>query len=97
MSAHQRIDEIDLRGKARDLPASGVCFVLGGLLLAGVPFGLLSSGRGLIDTAAEGEHVWIPYLLACSSPPRSCGNSACEARRYMALFTPHRTSSQLAG
>jgi multicomponent Na+:H+ antiporter subunit D len=67
MSAHQSIDERDLRGRARDLPASGVCFVLGGLLLAGLPFGLLSSGRGLIDTAAEGEHGWIPYLLALGS------------------------------
>jgi multicomponent Na+:H+ antiporter subunit D len=46
---------------------SGACFVVGGLLLAGLPFGLLSSGRGLIDAAAEGEHAWIPYLLALGS------------------------------
>ncbi|HEU5020158.1 MAG TPA: proton-conducting transporter membrane subunit [Pseudolabrys sp.] len=67
MSAHQDIDEIALRGKARDLPISGICFVLGGLLLAGLPFGLIDTGRGLIDKATEGVHAWIPYLLALGS------------------------------
>jgi multicomponent Na+:H+ antiporter subunit D len=67
MSAHQDIDEIALRGKARDLPVSGICFVLGGLLLAGLPFGLIDTGRGLIDKATDGVHAWIPYLLALGS------------------------------
>jgi multicomponent Na+:H+ antiporter subunit D len=67
MSAHQDIDEITLRGKARDLPVSGICFVIAGLLLAGLPFGLIDTGRGLIDKATEGVHAWIPYLLALGS------------------------------
>jgi multicomponent Na+:H+ antiporter subunit D len=67
MSAHQNIDEIALRGQARDLPTSGVCFALGGLVLAGLPLGLMNSGRELIDKSAEGAHLWIPYLLALGS------------------------------
>lgn len=85
MSAHQSIDELDLRGKAGDLRVSCVCFVVSGLLLAGLPFGLVSSGRALIDKAAEGEHVWIPYLLGLGSALTGAGVLRVAGRVFAGL------------
>ena len=46
------IDEIGLRGKGRDIWPAGLAMVLGGLLLAGLPLGLLDKATELIATAA---------------------------------------------
>jgi multicomponent Na+:H+ antiporter subunit D len=67
MSQHGDIDELRLRGKGRDLPLTGLVFGMGGLLLAGLPFGLMDDGRTLVDKAAEAGHAWIPYVMALGS------------------------------
>ncbi|MFC0410141.1 complex I subunit 5 family protein [Roseomonas elaeocarpi] len=47
------IDEIGLRGRGRDIWPAGLAFALGGLLLAGAPFGLMDEGVKLLDAAAS--------------------------------------------
>lgn len=85
MSAHQNINEIALRGKARDLPISGICFTIGGLLLAGLPFGLISTGGELIDKATEDMHAWTPYLLALGSALTGAAVLRCAGRVFLGL------------
>jgi multicomponent Na+:H+ antiporter subunit D len=53
-------DAIALRGKGRALWPAGVAFGLGGLLLGGMPVGVMDEGAGLIDAAATATgHAWI--------------------------------------
>ncbi len=49
------IDEIGLRGKGRDIWPAGVAMAASGLLLAGLPVGLMDEGTGLIAAAARGS------------------------------------------
>jgi len=49
------IDEIGLRGKGRDIWPAGVAMAAGGLLLAGLPVGLMDEGTGLTAAAARGS------------------------------------------
>ncbi|HJU18976.1 MAG TPA: proton-conducting transporter membrane subunit [Stellaceae bacterium] len=64
----QGIDEIQLRGRGGGLPATGLLFAVGGLLLAGLPLGPMDSGWRLLETAAErGHHGLLPYGLAVGS------------------------------
>lgn len=63
------IDEINLRGAGKDLPITGLTYVLGGLLLADLPIGLEHQGRALIDAAAEAQGYgdFLPVLtIACA-------------------------------
>ncbi|MBN8874359.1 MAG: NADH-quinone oxidoreductase subunit E [Rhodospirillales bacterium] len=58
------IDEITLRGQGRALWPVGIAFGAGGLLLAGLPFGILQHGLGLIDAAAHAEgRGWVGPVL----------------------------------
>jgi multicomponent Na+:H+ antiporter subunit D len=67
-SARQGIDEIELRGKGKDMPITGALFALGGLLLAGMPVGLMGSGPRMIAEAAEtAGHPWMPWVMALGS------------------------------
>lgn len=61
-------DENDLRGRARDMPYTGLLFVLGGLALAGLPPFSMFLGKGLIeDTAGALGYAWvIPVFFAAS-------------------------------
>ena len=52
LATHAGIDEIGLRGKGRDIWPAGVAMAAGGLLLAGLPLGLLDQGNQLIDAGA---------------------------------------------
>ncbi len=47
------IDEIGLRGRGRHVWPAGIAMVVGGLLLAGLPVGLMDAGFERIDAAAH--------------------------------------------
>ena len=58
------IDELRLRGKARDLWPAGLVMALGAAMLAGLPTGLMSVGTELIDAAAARSGAsWISAVL----------------------------------
>src|SRR5205085_1299064 len=62
------IDEFDLHGRGRSLPAVGVMFALGGLLLAAVPAATTFFGKSLIEAAAlDGHEPWLPAVFVISS------------------------------
>jgi multicomponent Na+:H+ antiporter subunit D len=53
------IDEVGLRGLGRGVWPAGIAMALGGLLLAGLPVGLMDKGTELIDAGAtEAERGW---------------------------------------
>jgi multicomponent Na+:H+ antiporter subunit D len=58
------IDEIGLRGLGGQVWPAGVAMGLGGLLLAGLPLGLMGAGTDLLDAAAKaaGEE-WVPFVV----------------------------------
>jgi multicomponent Na+:H+ antiporter subunit D len=57
------IDEIGLRGRGRDIWPAGLAFALGGVLLAGLPIGLLDQGSEAINQAAErAGQYWVGWL-----------------------------------
>ena len=47
------IDEFDLHGRGREVPAAGVLFAAGGLLLAGIPPFTIFAGKSLLEQAAD--------------------------------------------
>ncbi len=58
------IDEIALRGSGRALWPAGLAAALGGLLLGGLPIGVMDAGTGLIDAAAtQAGRSWIAVPL----------------------------------
>ncbi|MDT7952503.1 MAG: proton-conducting transporter membrane subunit [Acetobacteraceae bacterium] len=62
------IDEITLRGRGRDYWPVGIMMALGGLALAGLPFGPMDEGFKLIEHGAAdaGQH-WIATVLLVSA------------------------------
>jgi multicomponent Na+:H+ antiporter subunit D len=52
LATRASIDEIGLRGLGRGIMPAGVAMALGGLLLAGLPIGLMDGGAALIHGAA---------------------------------------------
>lgn len=58
-------DELNAHG--RGLPVSGVVFVAGGLLLAGLPPTGAFLGRALIEQGATGGYGWLPLALTAAS------------------------------
>jgi multicomponent Na+:H+ antiporter subunit D len=59
------IDEIGLRGLGKEIWPVGVAMGLGGLLLAGLPLGLLGMGTNLIEAAAhDAGKPWVPVIVA---------------------------------
>ena len=69
LSACGGIDEIELRGQGARVWPAGVAMAAGGLLLAGLPAGLIDGGFGRIaDAAAAGGQswLWLP-LVACAA------------------------------
>lgn len=65
------IDEIDLRGHGLRIWPAGIAMSLGGLLLAGLPVGMMSGGSDFIaagaDASGRGWLLWIIILgAACT-------------------------------
>jgi multicomponent Na+:H+ antiporter subunit D len=58
------IDEIGLRGRGREIWPAGVAMALGGLLLAGLPLGLMSLGTDFVEAAAESSgQFWVTPVI----------------------------------
>jgi multicomponent Na+:H+ antiporter subunit D len=58
------IDEIALRGLGREIWPVGIAMGVGGLLLAGLPLGLLGTGTDLLDAAAHDAHEgWAVFVI----------------------------------
>jgi multicomponent Na+:H+ antiporter subunit D len=62
------IDEFDLHACGKRIPAAGVLFAVGGLLLAAIPVVTLFFGKSLLDAAAlEDGFPWLPSIFVFSS------------------------------
>ncbi len=62
------IDEFDLHGLGRKVPAAGVLFAVGGLLLSAIPVVTLFYGKSLLDGAAlDAGFPWLPTVFVVSS------------------------------
>jgi multicomponent Na+:H+ antiporter subunit D len=62
------IDEFDLHGRGRKIPAAGVLFAIGGLSLAAMPVLSTFFGKSLLDAASlEGDYPWLPTLFMVAS------------------------------
>ncbi len=58
------VDALVLRGKGRALWPAGLACCLGGLLLGGLPVGVMDQGAGLIDAAGTGSGLsWLAAPL----------------------------------
>ncbi|SER10201.1 multisubunit sodium/proton antiporter, MrpD subunit [Faunimonas pinastri] len=97
MSKCQNVDEIELRGKARHLPLTGVAFALGGLLLAGLPLGAMELGKHDIDAAAGMRHAWIPFALALGSALTGAAVLRATGRIFLGLGPDPGEESQSPG
>lgn len=60
------IDELDLRGRGRGLWPAGLAMMFAGLLLAGLPLGLMSAGGDFIATAihSSGRGWLAPVIIS---------------------------------
>lgn len=62
------IDEFDLHGKGRELPAAGALFFIGGLVLSGIPVVTLFFGRSLLNGASlAAGYPWLPTIYVIAS------------------------------
>jgi multicomponent Na+:H+ antiporter subunit D len=62
------VDEFDLHGRGRAIPAAGAVFAAGGLLLAAAPPFTAFAGKSLIEHAASGlGYGWLAVLFALVS------------------------------
>lgn len=68
------IDELDLRGQARQILIAGLPMAAGGLLLGGLPVGLMSKGTDFVVSAAE--HSGHRWLLAAVIVSAACTGGA---------------------
>ncbi len=57
------IDEIGLRGRGRGIWPAGIAMAWGGLMLAGLPFGLMDEGAKLLGDAAFHEARWAAFAV----------------------------------
>lgn len=62
------IDEIELRGRGRGIWPAGIAMAAGGLLLAGLPIGLMDKGTELIEAAAHAAgRSWTTLALSAGA------------------------------
>ena len=64
LSLRASADEIDLYGKARALWPAGIAMALAGLLLGGLPVGLLHEGTHLVHAAADNRLADAAIILS---------------------------------
>jgi multicomponent Na+:H+ antiporter subunit D len=58
------IDELGLRGFGRQIWPAGIAMMVGGLMLAEVPIGLMEHGTRFIEAAADSSgHGWIAVVM----------------------------------
>ena len=61
------IDEIGLRGMGRGIWPAGVAMGAAGLLLAGLPIGLMDKGTTLIDAAShDAKQTWVMFAVVAA-------------------------------
>lgn len=85
MSRHGEVDEVALRGKGRDLPLCGVAFAISGLLLAGLPFGTMAFGHGVIDHVLEERGLWVSVLLMFGAALTGAAVLRASGRMFLGL------------
>jgi multicomponent Na+:H+ antiporter subunit D len=86
LSACAGIDEIELYGAGKAFPVTGLAYVSGGLLLAGLPVGLEHQGRELIDTAAAAHgYAFLAPILSAAGGLASAGILRGAGRIFLAL------------
>jgi multicomponent Na+:H+ antiporter subunit D len=85
MSRHGEVDEVALRGKGRDLPLCGIAFATSGLLLAGLPFGTMAFGHGVIDHALEDRGLWVSLLLTFGAALTGAAVLRATGRMFLGL------------
>jgi multicomponent Na+:H+ antiporter subunit D len=62
------VDELELRGRGRALPAAGIVWLVAAIVLAGPPFLGPFRGKAEIDEAATAAGLgWLPAVLALAS------------------------------
>lgn len=62
------VDELELRGRGRRFPLTGIIFTLGGLALAGLPLFGLYAGKAILDAEAARLNLgWAPVIFFISS------------------------------
>ncbi len=62
------VDELDLRGRGRQLRFVGVLFAVAGLLLAALPVTTAFFGKSLLDGAAlDAHYAWLPAVFVVAS------------------------------
>ncbi len=85
---HRResVDEIELKGKLRQLPVTAVAFLFGAAALAGTPFSGIASGAALIHHGATSEgYSWIAWIVLASGIVTSAAVFRFVARAYAGL------------
>ncbi len=80
------IDEIGLRGVGRQVWPAGIAMALGGLLLAGLPVGLMDEGSRLIDGAATASgRGWISAAIVAAAALTGAAVLRASGRIFLGL------------
>jgi multicomponent Na+:H+ antiporter subunit D len=78
------IDEIELRGRGAPFWPAGIAFAFGGLLLAGLPIGLMDDGAKAIDRGlGETGHDWARAALILGAGLTGAAVLRAAARVYL--------------
>ena len=78
-----------LHGRGRTLPAAGVCFALGALVVSAVPPTGVFVGKSVVDAAAEtAGDPWVPYLLLAVSALVGGSLLAAGGRVFLGIGVP---------
>ena len=67
LATRASVDEIGLRGLGRGLEPAGLAMAFAGLMLAGLPLGLMHGGSHLIEGAARGGPAWLGACAGASA------------------------------
>jgi multicomponent Na+:H+ antiporter subunit D len=82
------IDEFALRGRGRALPALGIVFLVGALVLASAPLATTFFGKSLLEDAAlSSDYTWLPAVLAFCSAVTAAALLRASARIFLGWGT----------